>query len=430
MADGPRLLLINLHSTHNAGDAALMLAAIEQLQAALPGAQVTLLMNDPASYPGRLPVVGSLFTLVKRSRAGRERWRWLSLVWLPWLAVVVRLARRRPAALGWLPRAWQPTARAFAQADLVVSCPGGFLFSAGLSLPLAISVLTMALAPWAGRPLYVLPQSIGPLRAGWERRLVGWLLARARLVMVREAVSRAQLPGRLAPERVLLIPDLALTFAAAPLAAAANWLAQVGLDDTRPRPWLGVTVINWRAQNPRFPSQADYEQAVAQAVRQFVRAQGGTVVFFAQVCGPSLDQDDRVAARRVAAQLADLGDALCLINHTPEPAVLKAAMGQMDVFVGTRMHSNLFAFSGAVPLVAIAYQPKTQGIMRMLGLERWVLPIEQAQGAALADKLAALWADRHAVRAQLAAGLPALISQAAQAGRLVAEDYQQWQAPA
>ena len=427
MTAGPRILLINVHSTYNAGDAALMLAAIDQLEAALPGARVTLLMNDPDSYHGPLPVVGSLFTLVKQSQGGHERWRWPALAALPALLLAVRLAARWPGLLNRLPRAWQPTARAFVETDLVASCPGGFLFSAGLSLPLVISVLTLALAGWAGKPLYVLPQSIGPLRAGWERRLVGWRLARARLVMLREALSQAQLPGPVSPERVKLIPDTALTFAPAPASAASAWLAQVGVTAQSPRPWLGVTVINWRAQNPGFPTQADYEAAVALAVRQFLADHGGTVIFFAQVCGPSQDQDDRVAARRVVAQLSTVHASVCLVDRTPDPAVLKAAMGQMDLFLGTRMHSNIFAFSSHVPFVAIAYQFKTQGIMAMLGLDQWVIPIEQARGTLPADRLRALWAARHTVRAHLAATVPGLAAQAAQAGPLVAADYKNWQ---
>ena len=45
----------------------------------------------------------------------------------------------------------------------------------------------------------------------------------------------------------------------------------------------------------------------------------------------------------------------------------------MDYFIGTRMHSNIFAITSNVKTIAIAYEPKTVGIMDMLGLSSYVI---------------------------------------------------------
>jgi colanic acid/amylovoran biosynthesis protein len=111
------------------------------------------------------------------------------------------------------------------------------------------------------------------------------------------------------------------------------------------------------------------------------------------------------------------------VEQPPAPAVLKTAMGLMDVFVGTRMHSNLFALSGGVPCLAIGYQFKTQGIARMVGLEEWVQDIRSATGPSVANRLKELWSRREAVRAHLSHAVPALMQQARQAGPLIAADY-------
>jgi colanic acid/amylovoran biosynthesis protein len=99
----------------------------------------------------------------------------------------------------------------------------------------------------------------------------------------------------------------------------------------------------------------------------------------------------------------------------------------MDIFIGTRMHSNIFALSQVVPVIAIGYQPKTQGILRMVGMEQWNLPIEQVEVQTLIRTLDDLWARRDELRVQLQARIPALIEEANQAGVLIAEDYQQIQ---
>jgi colanic acid/amylovoran biosynthesis protein len=420
-----RILLTNVHSAHNAGDAALMLAAIEQLQAAFPTARLTVLMNDPQSFAGPPAVVGSLFTWVKwADGAGREHWRWAQFPVLLLAGLAAGLGRWLPRpAVRLLPRARRLLVQSFLEADLVVGCPGGYLFSAGRGLPLLISVYTLALGWLAGKPIYLLPQSIGPLRRGWERRAVGWLLARARLILVREAISLRQAPIAAGSRKLRLLPNMAFVFSGAPRPIAEHWLHSAGVDLSRDRPCLGLTAINWHAQNPGFVRQAAYEQALAGAVRRFIGETGGTAIFFPQVCGPSLEQDDRVAARRVAAHLADLGGRVRLIEQPPEPSVLKTALGVMDVFVGTRMHSNLFALAGGAPCLAIGYQFKTLGMVDMVGLSDWVVDIEAVSDPELANRLMRLWQARREVRAHLERTAPALMSQARQATALIAEDY-------
>jgi colanic acid/amylovoran biosynthesis protein len=95
----------------------------------------------------------------------------------------------------------------------------------------------------------------------------------------------------------------------------------------------------------------------------------------------------------------------------------------MDVFIGTRMHSNIFALSQSVPVIAIAYQHKTWGIAHMLGIKSWVIDIRQISSQALRDRLAALWAKRDAVRNQVRQALPAILEQARQPGAIIAADY-------
>ncbi len=427
---GPRVLMVNLHSTRNAGDAALMLAAIEQLQGNLSGCSLTLAMNDPAGHETDARVIPSVLALVKELRPGRpSRWRWWAMPILAWLLLGC-LAYRWSGRLlaGGLSGSARALLAAYCRADLVVSCPGGFLYSSGrLGLSLILSVYTMALAWIAGKPLYILPQSIGPLARGWERALVRWLLRRARVVMVRDAISLAQAPVTAAErQRIRQLPDMAWTFGAAPRAEAEKWLAEQGVCVDSSRPLLGMTAIDWQAQKPGFQGQARYEQALSAAARLFVEQYGGQVVCFAQVCGPTYDQDDRVPARRIIAQAGLPPRDLCLVDGWSSAAQLKSAYGFMELFVGTRMHSNIFAISSGVPVIAIGYQFKTLGMARTVGLGDWVLDINAVDAALLTQKLAALWQARGQLRGDIARRLPRVEQEVQQAGQLVAVDYAQW----
>ena len=59
-----RILLINVHSSYNAGDTALTQAAIDQLYANFPNCQISLVANDPESIIGTEPMFLSFYKWV------------------------------------------------------------------------------------------------------------------------------------------------------------------------------------------------------------------------------------------------------------------------------------------------------------------------------------------------------------------------------
>lgn len=429
-SESVRILLVNLHSAYNAGDDALMQEAMRQLGEQFPGAEFTLAMNDPASCPDPLHAVGSFTSWVKpiSSDQARSQWRWTSFPGL-FAQSLLALAGHRLTGRAWTP--WLPKGRrallqAYFQADLVISAAGNFLYSSGrLGLPFLLALYAMYYAHLAGKPFYTLPQTLGPIRRARERILAASVLSRARIVLIRDPISAEvceawKVPGL----RWRMTPDLAFARSAEPDTKAARALLTAhGAAPAEDRPLLGVTVIQWGAQNRTFQQQSAYEEAVETAIRAFLAEHPGQAVLFSQVCGPTTAEDDRVAAMRLHGRLRDLGERVVLIRQGVPAAVLKAAYGQMDLFLGTRLHSNIFALTERVPVVAIGYQYKTRGIMRLLGLERWTMDIDQTRGPELAALLRRAWLEREATVAHLTGVLQPIRQQALQAGTLIAGDY-------
>ncbi|MGB9898854.1 polysaccharide pyruvyl transferase family protein, partial [Thermanaerothrix sp.] len=294
-------------------------------------------------------------------------------------------------------------------------------------LSLVLSLYSMLLALLAGKPLYVFPQSIGPLRYPWERILIRFIFSKARIGFVREPVSQITLQEcGLQPEKFRLVPDMAFAFHSASANEAKEWLRNFeGIDmDSQEQPLMGITVVNWGGQNKNFRFQQRYEDACTAAIRLFLEKFQGKVFFFPQVCGPLDIQDDRVIARKIRGRLSN-STRCVVLEKQPPPQILKTLYGFMDVFIATRLHSAIFAWSQGIPTIAISYQPKTRGVAQMLGLEDWVIRIEDITSESLSDTLTALWEMRESLKAHLQQVIPNLIKQIDSIGDWIAQDLEE-----
>jgi colanic acid/amylovoran biosynthesis protein len=441
-----KILVINIHSSNNAGDHVLNQMGIRLLHENFPEASITLAINDPASYapylqahqrrgdiPAGLHMVDSFFTwFLRRPKGSRLAVLGYAvvMVWHLWLSILTAWRFRGGVKTNRfaLPASRWASVQAYLEADMVVSCAGNFLVSRGYygGITLLMPVFTIFYAWLVGKPVYMMPQSIGPFWRAWERVVIRWLLKHIPVIEVRDLNSAEFVRSLGFPQdEVHLLPDIAFLYRGDPTVTPNSVLRRYGLQVPHHRPLLGVTMIHWGAQNLLFGGQAQYEAAIAAAARYFVEEIGGTVLLFPQVWGPALIDDDRIPAKRVKEQLTTFPQAeqVISIDDAFDADSLKAMYSSMDLFIGSRLHSGIFALGEHVPTLCIAYTHKTWGVMRMLGLERWVVDIDSVQPAQVCAMLARLWAERHQVRAHLFQTLPGVRQQALTAGQLISDHY-------
>lgn len=423
------ILVVGLHSTRNVGDAVLLEAAVQQLRHGFPDCFITLAMNDTRYIPTQadVAVVASITAMARPyGEDGGTRWHFGHLLAAAG-AALVDTACRRAVGRHWPLLSHEQAAlhRAYAEADLVVCCPGNVFFTMGrFGLPFLCTAAGMAQALALGKPLYVMPQTVGPFTRERDRRIARAILSRARLVYVREPTSVAVLESLgLGPPLVRLVPDLAFAYRPDTGSQAEDVLAHYGLLDRANGPYLGVTVVNRMLRRIPESTWRSYEAAVAAAVSGFLDRHGGRAVFFPQVTGPTVREDDRVAARRVVEQMPSCRDRAVMVDELMPPASLYAAYGAMDLFLATRMHSAIFAISAAVPTLAIEYLGKTEGMMRMAGMERWVLRLAELEGHTLLSRLEDLYAGRNEEKQRLTAVVPELAARASGVGEAIAKDF-------
>jgi colanic acid/amylovoran biosynthesis protein len=166
-----------------------------------------------------------------------------------------------------------------------------------------------------------------------------------------------------------------------------------------------------------------YYSAMASALVRLVKKYDVEIYFFPQVTGPSQQEDDRIAARKVAEIMKDVTGSVVVIDDALSPEMLKGAYGLMDMFVATRMHSGIFASSMATPTLFIGYLTKIQGMVESLGLQDWLIELNEVEEMYLWEKLEKLWLKREALRRRLLEIMLEVTKQTLQVGVIIAEDY-------
>lgn len=379
--DNMNILVTNVYSWRNKGDAAIVLAMLEHLEDEFPGANISLStydLDDKDKY-GPYPCYGAFLTLLRR--AGREDHDSI----LPRLRCAMRglslrvslscffLLRNLHISSYWLlPATLAAKLRTYEEADLVVACGGGYLLTTGRARllerllgynHLRFISMDFCVAMRFSKPFILYNQSVGPFFAKTDAMLAAHCLRSAALVICREPLTYDRL-------RAMGLTNIELS------ADAAFGLKPVpcgildGYGFSRQHTNVGLTIRRCLPDG----KQKDFENELVRFVELLAERHPEVRFYFMpQVTYTQVGDDDREIAERVRGRLSERSKrSVATVTEDLHPGELKHIIAQMNYFIGTRMHSNIFALSSMVKTLAIAYEPKTTGIMQMLGLEAYV----------------------------------------------------------
>lgn len=261
----------------------------------------------------------------------------------------------RHRALGDLRAAW----RTMRTCDLIIDLTGGDSFADIYGLRrLMVNLTDKQLALWAGKPLVIAPQTIGPFRSRLVLPLVRHVLNHAALVFARDEPSR-DMAVSLTRQEVVVATDVAL---ALPFDRARYSSGATGV-----RVGVNVSGLLWNGgytKDNQFGLRADYRQYSYELIETLC-ARGVEVHLVPHVIGRegALDEDDVVACEQVLAIHPKCVLAPCFDS----PVAAKSYIAGMDVMIGARMHATIAAFTSGVPTIPVAYSRKFVGYYSNLG---------------------------------------------------------------
>lgn len=264
------------------------------------------------------------------------------------------------------------TLSALDAADVIISSGGTYLVD---HYDFRGRVLELRLAKALGKPVVLWTQSLGPFRSRRARRAFLRLVPAVDAVFFRDEKSRRAWEA-LAPIPALsgVAPDVAFAL------DCAGAHVTSGLEGTE----ILVSVREWPRTTAGGPLGFS---GYAEALRETVRADiGHGVVRWRAISTcqgmPGYGVDDSAVATSIF-----LGEDVAVDTRHHRPDALMRELSTASVVVATRMHLALLALVCGKPVIAIAYEFKTLELFRHLGLEEFVVEIENLTAEWLVDKL-------------------------------------------
>lgn len=396
---GPRRTVIfNVFGHSNSGDAVLLETLVDVLCELRPGDQLSGIAFDPESEEHRMPELAwaeRIGNTPRRSLMGRIR----QLAGL--LIAALMTAHRSLLPLRFLlPRRQRLAVESLVDADLAISCPGGYLEDSNAAY--IVNLLSILLAGRLSKKVVLAPQSIGPVRSRFGRWLMRQAIRAANRIFVRERESLIYIAALfplaerdIVLSKVQLVGDLAFWFRRNPKGSVKEECTRLGVSPERKL--LGLTVVDWN-----FPyavdsqaARANYMQSLSALIRHVEARRSHQVVIFNQVA------HDLALAREIGR----FHPAVIVDAQERDAAVFSKLIGKCDVFIGTRFHSCIFALIENVPTIAIAYLPKTTGIMHDLDLDDLVTDIHSVTGEQLIHLFEQVIAEREKLQARIGGNL-------------------------
>jgi polysaccharide pyruvyl transferase CsaB len=334
-----RILISGYYGAGNIGDESILTAVVENLRTRLSGIEITVLSQSPAA------------TAKKHA---------------------VRSASRcSPAVINEIRRC-----------DLLISGGGSLLQDVTSRRSILYYLGVMWLAFLFRKEVFIYSQGIGPIVSKRNRRLTAWTLRRVAGIVVRDEASAELLSEIGVPRaRVIVTADPVLRIRKADLATGRAILEQEGFfaaggagpeqEGAVPEPG-GET-----------PGREEFAAGGAgPAVGFAVRERRTDSEFVDELClsvGRLLDEagarvllipfhyaEDLPVIEELERRLS--GRVLALKRKYLTEEML-SIIGNMDLLVGVRLHSLIYAAVMDVPMIAVSYDPKINSFMHSLDMK-------------------------------------------------------------
>lgn len=241
-------------------------------------------------------------------------------------------------------------------ADLLISGGGSLLqdVTGKKTIPYYLGI--MVLARFFKVPVFFCGQGVGPIRSGLYKKALKLVLNRVNEISVRDQDSKALLEMLNIKKEIKLTADVAYMLKPPGEEKRNRLLYKEGIKPEMDLPLIGVSIRPFKG--------SEYLEKLMQYFRLYKQDIGN----FQLILLPFKYPDDYNISREFFELGKDAGLNIRILQNDYLPEELLGIVSKMDVMVGVRLHSLIFAAIGNTLPLGISYDPKIEGFLKQLGL--------------------------------------------------------------
>jgi polysaccharide pyruvyl transferase WcaK-like protein len=276
--------------------------------------------------------------------------------------------------------------RDYEEADVCISI-GGEMISDTFWKILPFYLHMFWLARQCGSKVVVFPQSIGPLKKNWTRRLVRRVLTNCDVVTGRDNPAMEELASLgCTGDQAIFCPDVGVGQPMSPHEKAEAYLKELGVDCDGLRQWIGLT-CSAGSPEPGI-TRRDHIDILVDALTTVAKKRHiGVVILPANMPVNGTPANDYNASSKLYARIKPKLPAILAPRAVIPARIFKAAAERLDAFVSTRMHAAILSTLSPTPTITLNTQRKLLGFMTLVGQEHFSLNLDALTPELLAERI-------------------------------------------
>ena len=208
------------------------------------------------------------------------------------------------------------------------------------------------------KKLIIAPQTIGPYKSVLARYFAKKILKKADYVCIRDEESLEYAKSLIYRDDYVLTSDLAMELPYKKKIFNGNKF-KIGIN---------VSDLLWKNTNKenkeKFGIIIDYKDLIKEIINKFSNEN-----YEIHLVTHVYAKDDKKGEYALAKNLHDKYPRTILAPKFDSPIDAKSYMSGLDLFLGSRMHATIGAFSAGVPVIPISYSRKFEGLYGSLGYQ-------------------------------------------------------------
>lgn len=256
--------------------------------------------------------------------------------------------------------------KAIEKSDICVSC-GGEIIGDTFYQALPFWLFTYWLAIKKGKKFILFPQSVGPLKKPWTRKLVYLALKNASLYVGRDKASYETLLSLdFDKDKIMFVPDVAIQ------QKIGNANINSYFNDENKK-IVGITISN--PPHSEMGKKVDFVQEVGSQIEKLNNDEYKVLIMPSNYKLYDISPDYALC-QKLQERLSNKFETAILENRPYFPDEYTALLSQLEFFISTRMHVAILATSAFTPTIAINTQHKILGYMKNIDMDYFCVDYE------------------------------------------------------